>query len=240
LVTLDREVTLEPGTSYALQVKLDDDRRDTVSVQGVAETTTTDTLTIADAWAYAAPEQYDLWQFGEVGKVSKSMRIVSITQAQDQKRKVTALEYVAEVYIDGADIPAPESPSALIGVSNLTANRYQGYVDGLLQQRVSLSWTGAAVGWNVFMRRSGGAWKWLRTVSEPSLNVTNLEVGWIYTFAVAPINQSIGAGKTVTVDFTMDAMSGDYQQVVDDTGGGAEPVVETVNGETQYVYEVAS
>jgi VCBS repeat-containing protein len=166
------------------------------------------------------------------------MRIVSITQAQDQKRKITALEYAPEVYEDGADIPAPESPSALIGVSNLTANRYQGYVDGLLQQRVSLAWTGAAVAWNVYMRRSGGSWRFLGTTSDPSWNVTNLEVGWIYTFAVAPINQSIGAGKTVTVDFTMDAMSGDYQQVVVTIDGVTHPLVMTIDGTANQLYYV--
>lgn len=237
-VILDREVTLEPGKSYALQVKLDDDRRDTVSVQGVAETTTTDTLTIADAWAYAAPKQYDLWQFGEVGKVSKSMRIVSITQAQDQKRKITALEYVAEVYDDDADIPAPEAMTSLTGVNNLTANRYQGYVDGLLQQRVSLAWTGAAVVWNVYMKRSGGSWRWLGTTSDPSWNVTNLPVGWIYTFAVTVVNKPISAGKTVTVDFTMDAMAGDYQQMVITIDGVTSPLAMTIDGTANQLYYV--
>lgn len=237
-IVLDREVTMEPGTSYALQVKLADDSRDTLPVEAVSELTTTDTLTITEPWATDAPELYDLWQFGEVGKVSKSMRIVSITQAQDQRRRITALEYVAEVYDDDADIPTPETVSSLIGVNNLTANPYQGYVDGLKQWRVSLSWTGAAVGWNVYMKRSGGSWKWLGTTSDPSWNVSNLEVGWIYTFAVTVINKSIGAGKTVTADFTMDALAGDYQQMVVTIDGVTSALVMTIDGTANQLYYV--
>lgn len=237
-IVLDREVTLEPGTSYALQVKLSDDARDTVPVQGVSEVTTTDTLTLTEAWAGDVPEQYDLWQFGEVGKVSKSMRIVSITQDQEQRRKITALEYVDAVYDPGAAIPAPESVTSLLGVNNLTANAYQGYVDGLRQWRGALAWTGAAVGWNVYMKRSGGSWRWLGTTSDPSWPISNLEVGWIYTFAVTVVNKSIGAGKTVTLDFTLDALAGDYQQMVITIDGVTSSLVMTIEGTANQLYYV--
>lgn len=123
-------------------------------------------------------------------------------------------------------------------VDRLTANRYQGYVDGLLQQRVSLAWSGAAVAWQVYMRRSGGSWRLQGTTTDPSWNANNLPVGWIYTFAVCEVNKSIGSGKTVAVDFTLDAMAGDYQQMVITIDGETYPLVATIEGTANQLYYV--
>ncbi len=103
-VTLDKEVDLVAGTSYAIMIRLGNDTLVTKAIATVVEDTATDTLTVAEAFA-TTPEQYDVYAFGQTGIVAKPLRVISITKSKDQKCKLTGEEYFAEIYDDNVEIP---------------------------------------------------------------------------------------------------------------------------------------
>jgi predicted phage tail protein len=101
-ITLDREVTLDAETSYALRVRHLDDSMETYSVVSVDAETTTDILSVQAGWTQL-PAQYANYSFGEVNRVFKEMRVMRISRSQELRRKLTCLEYVAEVFDDDAE-----------------------------------------------------------------------------------------------------------------------------------------
>lgn len=189
-VTLDREVTLSPGTAYALNVKLSDDTRDDVVIQGVSVETTTDVLTIGGAWAGAAPAKYDHYSFGETNRQSKLFRIISTSRNSDQRCKVVALEYVDEVYDDGAVIPTPEVTSDLPCIVSLRATENFEIISGIPTPRIDLTWRGNALSWQVSCRETGGAWRDCGTVYAPGKSIPgeDLNPGTEYEFMVTTGN----------------------------------------------------
>ena len=190
-VILDREVTLEAGKSYALNVKLSDDTRADVEIEGVDVETTTNTLTLITAWPAATPAKYDHYSFGETNRQSKLFRIISTSRNSDQRCKVVALEYVDEVYDDGAVIPIPEVTSDLAGVSSLRATENFDILSGVIRPRVDLAWRGVSLSWNVAYRSEGTtAWNDRGTVTFPNYTITGelLNPNTDYEFRVTSSN----------------------------------------------------
>lgn len=189
-VTLDREVLLEVGKSYALNVKLDDDTRADVVVQGVSVETETDVLTIVGAWPGATPAKYDHYSFGETDRQSKLFRIISTSRNADQRCKVVALEYVDEVYDDGAVIPTPEVTSDLPGIASLRATENFEIVSGTPTPRIDLTWRGNALSWQINCREIGGAWRDFGIVYAPGKSIRGEELnpGTEYEFMVTTGN----------------------------------------------------
>ncbi len=200
-ITLDRTVTLEPGTSYAIQVKLEDDTRlDEVPVQGVDVETVTDTLTITEPWSGDTPTLHNLWNFGEVGFTSLPLRIVSITDGQDLQRKITALEYVPEVYEDGATIPESETFPSSRGVTGLDLNEVWALgPDGSGRSIINASWRGTATAWNVFLKISGGSWERVGSTLLPKYTIEQpLVVGSTYFVGIS-VNDSPDSGEATSI-----------------------------------------
>lgn len=110
----DRQVTLQPGKSYAVAIQItnpaaataqDAQSIVTVGVEGVVEETSTDTVTLTGPLA-SVPQPWDLYSFGETNKVVKPFRVLNISRDQDLRRKISCLEYIEEIYTEATDIPA--------------------------------------------------------------------------------------------------------------------------------------
>jgi len=149
-VTLDREVTLESGKSYYIQIS---DKYNNVKDHLVTNTNnTTDTLTFTSAITDVY-EQYDKYAFGEVGKASKLYRVLKISTSSDLKRKLTLLEYNEDVYNDSAIIDVPIISA--FGLSNLRATDYIRYAkDGSIETVMQLAWSGSSLYYTIKYKKT--------------------------------------------------------------------------------------
>lgn len=200
---LDQEITMVPGTTYALEVKRADDTRLAVTLAAVGAPTTTDTVTLTSAWPGAAPEADDIYQFGPVGSVSKPFRILTITRSSDQQRKVQAIEYNTSVYDDAPSIPVSDTLSGLRAVYAVNAAETFDIVSGVPIPRVILSWAGAALSWDVYFRAVGQVgWSFWKKTTEARADIAGsaLQPATTYEFQVR-------AGNTVD-EATLEYMGG--------------------------------
>jgi predicted phage tail protein len=188
-ITFDRPVTIEAATTYNVMVKhQDDDSREEKEVATGAGTYST--ISISGTWS-KIPAAHALYSFGEVDHVVKGFRVLSISRSQELRRRITCLEYVAEVYEDDATIPDPENVSDLPRVGYLTATEvYRGGSDTL----AALSWRGYALYWDVYYRYhmhlpSGYfPWAFVKRVYNPVCDVGPLAYGFPIDFAVTGTN----------------------------------------------------
>ncbi len=97
IVTLDKEITIVPGTDYEFIIQLSDGSLRMKTVTGGSNTSTIN-FGASVVWGAANPTKYDSWAFGEVGASSKLFRIIDITIAGNYGRRITCLEYDARIY----------------------------------------------------------------------------------------------------------------------------------------------
>lgn len=105
-VTLDQQVTIAAGKSYAVLIRGGDDvliERTISNAPG-----TTDVLTVSSAFT-SIPAQYDVYGFGEVDKIAKPFRVIGLQRAGDLKATISAIEYIESVY--NVDLGLPVLPS---------------------------------------------------------------------------------------------------------------------------------
>lgn len=149
-VTLDREVTLENGKSYYIQLRDDENNTHYHYVNNSLSTTDTLTFTTPLSVPYA---KYDNYSFGEVGKANKLFRVLRINTAQDMTRKLELLEYNEDVYNDEGYIDVPQISS--LGLSNLRATDYIRYAkDGSIETVMQLAWSGASIQYTVSYKKA--------------------------------------------------------------------------------------
>ncbi|MFZ2967915.1 MAG: host specificity factor TipJ family phage tail protein [Sulfuricurvum sp.] len=151
VVQLDREVTLNASTVYQLVIRQHDDTIVTVSI-------TTNALTITDVVPIPLSvtlEDYDVFAFGETNRVTKLFRVISITRSSDQRRKISAIEYIPEVYNDELDNLGLISASSLTDVSYLNIiTDTEISTDGRTINIINLVWGGSAISWDVYQREA--------------------------------------------------------------------------------------
>jgi hypothetical protein len=107
-VALDHPVTLAPAATYQIMVRLADDTIATRTITTAAGTVS------AVAWASALPSavaQYDPWAIGLVGQVMKPFVVTAIRRAQDQRARLSLIEYNESIYGFEAGIPALATPN---------------------------------------------------------------------------------------------------------------------------------
>ena len=125
-VTLDRKVSMVPGTTDEVKIRLADvvdmstgqprDKYITMIVAPVDEPTETNVLTLEELCEYM-PAQFDVYSFGEQNISTKPFVVLRITRPTDQdKRQLTGLEYIEEIYTEATDVPDVEY-SALVGTA---------------------------------------------------------------------------------------------------------------------------
>ncbi len=135
-ITLDHEVIVDPGKTYAVRVQLPDD---TIfnGVIGAGIVTAqlgmplgvqplvggSSTVLVSDTPFETIPAPGSLWQFGEYGRVAKPFRIAQISRDSDLRRKISAVEYNEAAYEPGSP-PAIDYSSGLGNITGLIANQY--------------------------------------------------------------------------------------------------------------------
>ncbi|MCL5884898.1 MAG: host specificity factor TipJ family phage tail protein [Deltaproteobacteria bacterium] len=205
-LTIDRAVAMEGGKTYKVMVKHQGtDAREEKTVSFVDATGKV--LTISGSWT-AIPAEHALYTFGEVDHVVKTMRVIRISRGQEMRRKISCLEYVAQVYTDGAAIPDPVEPPTIVLIANLSAVEVW---RGGTSTNVVLSWSGVAPSWNVYYRKAGGIWAYASTTYTPTFEVTSLDYGSTYEFAVTPTT-NIADGVIVSLT----TLGRDTQPVIPD------------------------
>lgn len=158
--TLDREVEMIPGIKYALEVRYVDGTRDTVPIVTPTQTTSLQTVTLLSPWS-RIPETLDVYSFGEVDRLTKTFRVVSVSRDQDLRFQITALEYIPEVYDDAVyDVPDDDISDAQAVRNVIALETWVMSKDGTGHSVIDVSWSGNAFQWNVFIRKSTElAWK---------------------------------------------------------------------------------
>ena len=127
-IEIDQEFSFEISTTYEFVVysQLNDDRHfymfTVKSGLGLIDVLTTNELSASNfdftpalSLSPAANYRDAKYNFGRLSSSSKLMRVLSISHAGDQKRKITAIEFVNQVY-DGSLIITPFDPGDLPNV----------------------------------------------------------------------------------------------------------------------------
>ncbi len=109
-IKLDREVEIEIGKTYALMVKFDDDTIEERTVTNPIGSHSTITVSVAFS---QAPASYDVYSLGEVNKVVKPFRVISISRENQGEVNISAIEYNESVYDDSAVVLPTNNYSAL-------------------------------------------------------------------------------------------------------------------------------
>lgn len=203
---LDRKVTLEPGKSYAIAVQITDpaattpqtaQRIVTVSVQGVGQEISTDTVTVTGSLP-KIPSKWDLYSFGETNKVVKPFRVLNISRDQDMRRKISCLEYIEEIYTEAETIPEinysalDTTLAEVTGVS--TAEETYRQKDGTIVSNLNVSWmiprNELIVGYEVlYSIDDGDTWiLWATGVKALSTSIIGVKTNITYLVKVCIIN----------------------------------------------------
>lgn len=216
--TLNREITFESGETYEVFVKhQDDDAFETHTLVNPGTTTNEITLSGGTAWT-KLPAKNAIVSVGKTSYVYKLFRITNITRgAEILRRKITAVEYNAEVYSATSDSITVESPPDYTYVTGLVAAEGVEEVGGNRQSYVGLTWAGSAMGWQVFYRENATtAWVKAGETTVPSFRVRWLKLNTDYDFVVCVGNNpnTTKAGRReIVVGFThtgIDAIESDY------------------------------
>ena len=212
-VALDREVLLQPGHTYLIRIKnASNDTVEEKTVAAVIEETVTEELTVTANWTHV-PALHELYVFYEEGQDRGLMRVVRITRKNDFTRRITAIEYNALACDDSGAIDAPESSATLVSTDHLRAEEIW---KGISDTAVQLSWTGFALRWRVWHRRSDVAqWTYAGETSQPSMTLSGLDYGMEYTFCVShTANPADGEIVTLTPTGTLLATPSPVTDVV--------------------------
>lgn len=99
-VKLDKTVTLTANESYGIKIQLSaNDQIITKDIKTVTTDTTTDTVTVTEAFAAdAMPAQYDCYTLGVVDKIVEPFRITKVERDGDEKISLTCVQYDEAIY----------------------------------------------------------------------------------------------------------------------------------------------
>ncbi|WP_373821801.1 host specificity factor TipJ family phage tail protein [Veillonella sp.] len=136
-ITLDKEVTTQPGKQYQLLVR--NNTTDAVSTYNVANVSGLNVIV-----QETIPVQKDcIYAFGEISKAAKPFRVLAITEGHSEMtRKIQCMEYYPELYAaDDGHIPtinyANHSASDIQDIG-LVSDVYG--ANGIMYSRIAVSW----------------------------------------------------------------------------------------------------
>lgn len=189
-VTIDREVILESGKNYYIQLKDNENNIIEHYVNNSLSTTDTLAFTIPLSEAYL---KYDNYAFGEVGKASKLFRVLRINTSSDMTRKLELLEYNEDVYADSGDIDVPLISS--LGLSNLRVTDYIRYAkDGSIETVMQLAWSGASLYYIVSYKKSTDS-------SYQSIKMFDNKIDLIVDDTLYNVSVSDANGASISMDY---------------------------------------
>lgn len=136
-ITLDKEVTTQPGKQYQLLVR--NNATDAVSTYNVVNVSSSNVIV-----SETIPVQKDcIYAFGEISKAAKPFRVLAITEGHSEMtRKIQCMEYYPELYAaDDGHIPtinyANHSASDIQDIG-LVSDVYG--ANGIMYSRIAVSW----------------------------------------------------------------------------------------------------
>lgn len=104
-VTLDKEVTIQEGTTYQIMVRTTDD---VIQLRTVTSKPGTHTSLALDRNWRPEPKKYDVYIFGPSSQVTRAFRVMEISRAADFSCDLKLLEYREEVY-QNDDVAPPRN-----------------------------------------------------------------------------------------------------------------------------------
>ena len=150
IIVLDEKVQLEVGKTYSIDIRNSiDDTLHSVDMSSITEDTYTDTITLLNP--LCSFDKHDVYSFGETNKQTNLYRVLNISRDSEFKRKISAIEYIPEVYDDELIVP-DEEVYIIEYVRGLTAigNTIKS-PDGTIIESISITWEGAGLSQNVFI-----------------------------------------------------------------------------------------
>ncbi len=109
-IILDREVTIEVGSTYHILVYSDEDVAEERTVTNSPGTTATITVSVPFS---SAPEKYNEYSFGVVNALKKDYRLVQVSREANYEVTLSAIEYNSGIYPDGDVVLPIDNYSAL-------------------------------------------------------------------------------------------------------------------------------
>lgn len=136
-ITLDKEVSVQPGKSYQLLIR--SNSTDIVSTFNVVNVSGLNVIV-----KEAIPVQPDaVYAFGEVSKSAKPFRVLAITKTlSEMTRKIQCMEYYPELYVsDDGTVPSIDYTNhgaSDIQVVGLVSDVYG--ANGIMYSRIGVTW----------------------------------------------------------------------------------------------------
>jgi hypothetical protein len=214
-ITLDRKITMDSLENYFIEVQ-HPDNDDIESHQVINTGNETDVIKILanQTWT-KIPVALAKYDFGPTDRVHKLVRINRMTRASDCRRRITAMEYMDECFDEDKDIESYTSPTLMDGVLGLSATIVSRKEEGLVKNLVHLTWRGNAISWHIYVRRLAdpiNTWKYLGSTSDPYYTAYEVEMGYVYKFAVS-IDKNPSSGKSIDVTYDESTPTGSVRQV---------------------------
>lgn len=206
-ITLDKEVTTQPGKQYQLLVR--SNTTDAVSTYNVVNVSGLNVIV-----SETIPVQKDcIYAFGEISKAAKPFRVLAITEGHSEMtRKIQCMEYYPELYAaDDGHIPtinyANHSASDIQDIG-LVSDVYG--ANGIMYSRIAVSWQLPRDGkvTNVVVNyRNTKSDTWTYVGNFPSsangTTITDILLGANYEVRVQAINDlgqlTIGVTKSINI-----------------------------------------
>ncbi|HWR06292.1 hypothetical protein, partial [Sporomusa sp.] len=143
------------------------------------------------------PQQWDLYSFGETSKVVKPFRVLSISQDQDLRRKISCIEYIEAVYTEASDIPevnysALETTTEISNVSVAEETYLQ--KDGTMASNLNVAWSiprdKLVSGYKVlYSSDNGQTWsEWATGITALSTKIIGVKTQTTYLVKVCTIS----------------------------------------------------
>ena len=219
LVKLDRTIEIEDGKSYKIQVRFSDD---TIEEKNVISSAGSYTEIECEAFS-SAPENFDVYAIGEVNKVKKDFRVVSIQREGRNECQVQALEYDENVY-DDSDITIPDNnysslPFTIPLVSNIVlTERVLTLADGTVENSIDVCFELPDIsdsdivnrfrGVNVYYSDNNGlSWHYAGYTESNNISIIgNIETGSTYHVCVTSVSydgQETAKANSPTANITI-------------------------------------
>lgn len=203
LIKLDRNVVIEEGKSYKIQVRFADDTIEERSITSLAGT-----YSEVECVAFSnAPQGFDVYAFGETNKIKKDFRVLSVQREGVDEVQISALEYNENVY-DDSDIVIPDNnysslPFSIPTVSNLVlSERVLTLADGTIENAIDVSFELPDLGASEVLNRfkgvdvyysdnDGANWYYAGYTEGSGISIAgNIEVGSTYKVCVTSLAYS--------------------------------------------------
>ena len=208
-ITLDKPVVFKAGKTYKLLSRFINANVEVFESVDVWNPSTVDdvetTIIYTKPFSYSMPN-YNIFSFGEAGKTTKDFRVLDITRSKDMKRKISAIEYIPEVYDEDATIPDIGSyvdfPITL-APSNVKAEpMFVVQPNGTVLSGLTVSWStprdANPSSFMIYTSTDGGAmWKYADRGYGTSHTIFNLSLGTYSIGVVAMYSDGYSSQKTV-------------------------------------------